>query len=217
MRLSRLPEVDRRGAVPGTATRSGDAWSRWRPRQGQVAAGADVACGSDKLAREQPEHKRFGPVQVVLHAHRSLDIKQIASIGTLKLTGVINSGWGKPERFGSFSRGRMKEPRGGDRSEPEILEATAAIVAERGVGALTLGEMMARAGVSRRVFYECFDDRDACLLAAFDLGVERAAERIAPAYAAQSRWRDAIRAGLADCCASSTTSPRWDGCASCTR
>jgi AcrR family transcriptional regulator/DNA-binding MarR family transcriptional regulator len=80
----------------------------------------------------------------------------------------------------------------------KILEATATLVAERGVAALTLGEIMARAGVSRRVFYECFDGRDACLLAAFDLGVERAVERIAPAYAAQSRWRDAIRAGLAE-------------------
>lgn len=80
----------------------------------------------------------------------------------------------------------------------KILEATAALVAERGVAALTLGSMIARAGVTRRVFYECFDDRDACLLAAFDLGVERACERIAPAYAAQSRWRDAIRAGLAE-------------------
>jgi AcrR family transcriptional regulator len=80
----------------------------------------------------------------------------------------------------------------------KILEATAALVAERGVGGLTLGDTMARAGVSRRVFYECFDGREACLLAAFDLGVERAAERIAPAYAAQSRWRDAIRVGLAE-------------------
>jgi AcrR family transcriptional regulator/DNA-binding MarR family transcriptional regulator len=80
----------------------------------------------------------------------------------------------------------------------KILEATATLVAERGVAALTLGDMMARAGVSRRVFYECFDGRDACLLAAFDLGVERAVERIAPAYTAQSRWRDAIRAGLAE-------------------
>jgi AcrR family transcriptional regulator len=80
----------------------------------------------------------------------------------------------------------------------KILEATAALVAERGVAALTLGDTITRAGVTRRVFYEYFLDREACLLAAFDLGVERAAERIGPAYAAQSRWRDAIRAGLAE-------------------
>ena len=80
----------------------------------------------------------------------------------------------------------------------EILDATAALVAERGVAALTLGDTIARAGVSRRVFHEYFDDRDAALLGAFDLGVRRAAERISPAYSAQSRWRDAIRAGLAE-------------------
>ena len=80
----------------------------------------------------------------------------------------------------------------------KILEATAALVAERGIAGLTLSDAMARAGVSRRVFHECFGDREECLLATFDLGVERAAERIAPAYAAQSRWRDAIRAGLAE-------------------
>ncbi len=80
----------------------------------------------------------------------------------------------------------------------EILEATAALVAERGVAALTLGETIARGGVSRRVFNEFFADRDAALLGAFDLGVERAASRISPAYSGQSRWRDAIRAGLAE-------------------
>lgn len=79
-----------------------------------------------------------------------------------------------------------------------ILEATAAIVAEQGVGGVTLANTIARAGVTRRVFYALFDDREECLLAAFDLGVERAQERLVPAYAAQSRWRDGIRAALAE-------------------
>ena len=85
-----------------------------------------------------------------------------------------------------------------DIQRTEILEATAAIVAERGIGNLTLGDTLARAGATRRVFYGQFDDLDACLLAAFNLGVERAAERVAPAYLAQSRWRDGIRAALAE-------------------
>ncbi len=85
-----------------------------------------------------------------------------------------------------------------DTQRTKILEATAALVTEQGVAALTLGETIARAEVSRRVFNEFFADRDASLLAAFDLGVQRATQRIAPAYAAQSRWRDAIRAGLAE-------------------
>jgi AcrR family transcriptional regulator len=85
-----------------------------------------------------------------------------------------------------------------DVQRTEILEATAAIVAEQGASALTLAGTIARAGVTRRIFYERFEDRDACLLAAFDLGVARVAERVAPAYAAQSRWRDGIRAALAE-------------------
>src|SRR5277367_3205509 len=66
-----------------------------------------------------------------------------------------------------------------------------------GAGAVTVSHVFARAGVSRRTFYELFGDREACLLAAFNLGVERARARIEPAYMAESRWRDGIRVGLA--------------------
>lgn len=85
-----------------------------------------------------------------------------------------------------------------DIQRTEILEALATIVAERGAGGLTLADVLARASVTRRVFYGLFEDLDAALLAAFDLGVERATERIAPAYAAKSRWCDGIRPALAE-------------------
>jgi AcrR family transcriptional regulator len=79
-----------------------------------------------------------------------------------------------------------------------ILEAMAETAVDRGAGAVTVAHVVARAGVSRRTFYELFGDREACLLAAFDLGVERARARMAPAYTAESRWREGIRAGLAE-------------------
>ena len=85
-----------------------------------------------------------------------------------------------------------------DIQRTRILEVTAVLVAEHGVSGATLADTVAQAGVTRRVFYELFEDRDECLLGAFDLGVERAMERIAPSYAAQSRWRDGIRAALAE-------------------
>jgi AcrR family transcriptional regulator len=66
-----------------------------------------------------------------------------------------------------------------------------------GAGAVTVSHVVAHAGVSRRTFYELFGDREACLLAAFDLGVERARVRVEPAYDAEPRWRDGIRVGLA--------------------
>jgi AcrR family transcriptional regulator len=72
-------------------------------------------------------------------------------------------------------------------------------MAERkaGTGPVPATEVIARAGLPRGVFYELFADRQACLLAAFDLAVERAGARMAPAYAAQPRWREGVRAGLA--------------------
>ncbi len=78
-----------------------------------------------------------------------------------------------------------------------ILEAMAEMAADMGVGAVTVSHVVAHAGVSRRTFYELFPDREACLLAAFNLGVERAWARIGPVYHAEPRWRDGIRVGLA--------------------
>jgi AcrR family transcriptional regulator len=78
-----------------------------------------------------------------------------------------------------------------------ILEAMAEMAVDLGAGAVTVSHVVARAGVSRRTFYELFGDREACLLAAFNLGVERARARIEPAYTAEPRWRDGIRVGLA--------------------
>jgi AcrR family transcriptional regulator len=72
-------------------------------------------------------------------------------------------------------------------------------VAERstGTGPVPVTDVIARAGLSRGVFQELFVDLEECLLAAFDLGVERAGARMTEAYAAQPRWPDGIRAGLA--------------------
>ncbi len=87
-----------------------------------------------------------------------------------------------------------------ERQRTRILEALADEVAERDgpVGAVTVTHIIARAGVSRRAFYELFVDREACLLAALDLGVQRAAARMTPAFTAESRWRDGIRVALAE-------------------
>jgi AcrR family transcriptional regulator len=72
-------------------------------------------------------------------------------------------------------------------------------MAERGAsaGSVTLAQLSARAGVSATALHNEFSDRDAVLLAAFDLGVERAARTVVPSYEAEARWLDGIRAGLA--------------------
>ncbi len=79
-----------------------------------------------------------------------------------------------------------------------ILEAMAEAMAERGAAGatVTVADVIARAGMSSGAFHEAFPDREACLLAAFELGVRRAQKRVVPAYDAEPRWLDAIKAGL---------------------
>ncbi len=78
-----------------------------------------------------------------------------------------------------------------------ILAAMTEVASERGAGNVTVAHVVSRSGVSRRTFYELFDDREACFLAAFDDAAQQIAARVLPAYAGEKRWRDRIRAGLA--------------------
>ncbi len=86
-----------------------------------------------------------------------------------------------------------------DAERTRILEAMAEAMAARGAaaGSVTAAEVIERAGVSSAAFHDAFADGEACLLAAFDLGVQRARRRMSPAYDAEPRWLDAIKAALA--------------------
>ena len=77
-----------------------------------------------------------------------------------------------------------------------ILTAMGEVVAERGVTAATVATVVARAGVSRRTFYELFADREECFLAAFDHAIALASAAVIQEYEQQDGWREQIRAGL---------------------
>jgi AcrR family transcriptional regulator len=77
-----------------------------------------------------------------------------------------------------------------------ILLAMAEVAAERGAGQASVAHIVSRAGVSRRTFYDLFEDREDCFLATFDEVVARASVPVLAAYRAESRWRERIRAGL---------------------
>jgi len=53
-----------------------------------------------------------------------------------------------------------------------LLDAIAQVVAEKGYGRTTVADVIDRAGVSRKTFYEHFRDKEGCFLAAYDAGVE---------------------------------------------
>ena len=78
-----------------------------------------------------------------------------------------------------------------------MLEAMAHAVAAKGYAATTVADVVGGAGVSRKTFYEHFQDKEDCFLAAFDVGVGvlvNAVERAT--LEATGEWRNHIRAGV---------------------
>src|ERR1044072_3506096 len=76
-----------------------------------------------------------------------------------------------------------------------LLEAMAACVAEHGYAATTVAQVIARAGVSRKTFYEHFADKRACFLAAWEVGTEILLDQVLAAGAEADGWRARLRAG----------------------
>lgn len=77
-----------------------------------------------------------------------------------------------------------------------ILRATLGVVAERGGGSVSVVDIVARSGISRRTFYDVFEDREECFLACFDSALSLCAERVMSAFGVGGRWRDRVREGL---------------------
>ncbi len=77
-----------------------------------------------------------------------------------------------------------------------LLSAAARVVAELGYGGMSVARVCARAGVSRRTFYEQFEDREHCFLALFDDALARATLVAQAAVVEGSGWRERVRAGL---------------------
>jgi len=80
-----------------------------------------------------------------------------------------------------------------------MLEAMASIVAEKGYAATTVADVVERAGVSRRTFYEQFADKEACFLAAYDVGLAAVLEQIRNAVESRppaAGWRERARSGV---------------------
>jgi AcrR family transcriptional regulator len=63
----------------------------------------------------------------------------------------------------------------------QLLRAMLAVVAEKGFGTTTITEVVKRARVSTRTFYELFEDKEDCFLAAYELAISYVHGRIAAA------------------------------------
>lgn len=77
-----------------------------------------------------------------------------------------------------------------------LLSAAVLIAGEDGYAGMTVSAVIARAGVSRKTFYEFFADREDCFLAAFDGLLDAALRGARDAYATGDAWPDRLRTML---------------------
>jgi AcrR family transcriptional regulator/DNA-binding MarR family transcriptional regulator len=77
-----------------------------------------------------------------------------------------------------------------------LLAAMIDVCAERGMADATVAHVVARAGVSRRTFYEIYSDREECFLEALDEGLARARRDVLEGYDEKAKWVDRMRASL---------------------
>jgi AcrR family transcriptional regulator len=83
-------------------------------------------------------------------------------------------------------RGRHAAPRTVVREtqRARILDAMVEAVAEKGYSKVAVADVIDRAGVSRKTFYEQFANKEQCFLAAYDAGVDSLMEAIDDALSA---------------------------------
>jgi AcrR family transcriptional regulator len=97
-------------------------------------------------------------------------------------------------------RGSTGAPRGRvtEIQRSRMLAAALAAVEEVGYARMTVAQVIRRAKVSRKTFYDVFADREDCFLAALEVSVLQVGRAVREAYERQGAWREGIRAGLAE-------------------
>jgi len=100
---------------------------------------------------------------------------------------------------------RWRPPRGRHRIPAEViarsqrerlLDAAVDVIAEKGYATTTIADLTKEAGISRTTFYEMFEDKEACFLAAYDAAADVLARRVASAFESEQEWPARARAGL---------------------
>jgi AcrR family transcriptional regulator len=113
-----------------------------------------------------------------------------------------------------YSKARVADPPRGDEPQPlprgrhklsradvrdsqrrRLIRAMLDLVAERGYPATTVGDVVAAARCSRNAFYELFEDKEACYIAAADETGAEMLEALVSAAQQEDSWLDALRSG----------------------
>jgi AcrR family transcriptional regulator len=84
-----------------------------------------------------------------------------------------------------------------DHQRQRLLAAAARAVAEHGCAAVTVEHVLVNAGVSRATFYENFDSKRGCVLAAHEQALSRLSAELVEACAGKQHWPAKVSAAIA--------------------
>jgi AcrR family transcriptional regulator len=127
-----------------------------------------------------------------------LNKNDILSDGSVYRRGYPAAMASLPEHLRPSPVGRERLPREvvAEHQRDRILRAATEVFAERGYRGATVDHIVAAAQVGVGSFYERFDNKGACFVAAYDRIVAAARERIAAALRVEGAWGKRLVAGL---------------------
>jgi AcrR family transcriptional regulator len=90
-----------------------------------------------------------------------------------------------------------RQPRSPEAHRRRAVAAMAEAVGEQGYAGTTVEDILSRAGMSRRTFYQLFRNREDCFLATYDAALTEVMERLAVAHGGNGgRWTGQVEAAL---------------------
>ena len=77
-----------------------------------------------------------------------------------------------------------------------MLSSAVQVLSEYGYGQMSVARVTGRARMSRRTFYDLFEDREDCFLAVFEDALARLTSLVSTTYERENGWREQTRAAL---------------------
>jgi AcrR family transcriptional regulator len=145
--------------------------------------------------------------RVSSRAHTAPDPAHHKTEGTISRR---TQGQRAPRRAGQIPGGRhgLAPEAVAQSQRARILSGMTAAVAERGYRATSVADVVARAGVSRKTFYQQFEGKDECFAVAYSAEMERLLEVTMSAFEDEAQpWAVRLRAALTALCAALAANP----------
>jgi len=124
--------------------------------------------------------------------------RHVAKRSASKKSETAESAEGYPPELARLPPGRHGLPREFvvHNQRERLIAGLAEAIAENGYSGTTIAHITRHAAVSRRTFYEHFDSKDECFVAAYDTVMNELRERVSAGFEESDDWPHAVRSGI---------------------